>query len=264
MRTLIIGIEHPFPRRLIEDDRLTSVRSLMESGWHGRIVELGSLDRASLWRTVISGVSDGGNARGTAIEDDSDATPTLPTLLGTVGVDPLLIDAARIGPVSDPHDKTDRYRLLSMSRQRFKGLQERLETLPWTYAQLFDDGPARLLDLTGSEAVDDWGAMLNEALAAILDRLDDELSILLLAVPGPIEGGPVRPEGAFVLASSRGVPAGHVEEARLVDFAPTLMLLAGREVPDTFEGLPIGVRGGGRIDDEAAVLERLRGLGYID
>jgi len=76
--------------------------------------------------------------------------------------------------------------------------------------------------------------------------------------------------GAFVLAGP-GIPAvGELQGVRLLDMAPTLLELAGYDVPDSMQGraLPLGVgpAGPGRDrdpEDERTVRERLAGLGYI-
>jgi predicted AlkP superfamily phosphohydrolase/phosphomutase len=77
--------------------------------------------------------------------------------------------------------------------------------------------------------------------------------------------------GAFILAASNSPLHGEIEGARLLDIAPTLMDLAGYEVPASMQGrsLAAGARasssgeGGYDPDDEAIVRDRLSGLGYI-
>ena len=74
--------------------------------------------------------------------------------------------------------------------------------------------------------------------------------------------------GAFVLASSSSTLQGEVTDARLLDIAPTLMKLAGYEVPETMQGRPLvdapshGDKGYSP-DDERTIRDRLSGLGYI-
>ncbi len=75
--------------------------------------------------------------------------------------------------------------------------------------------------------------------------------------------------GAFILAGP-GIPAvGELEGVHLLDVAPTLLRLAGYEVPASMQGSALPLGGGPRQpegpdpDDAAIVRERLSGLGYI-
>jgi predicted AlkP superfamily phosphohydrolase/phosphomutase len=77
--------------------------------------------------------------------------------------------------------------------------------------------------------------------------------------------------GAFVLAGP-GVPAaGELEGWRLLDVAPTLLVLAGYEVPGSMQGRALLTPGAPRAkaqdtstpDADAIVRERLKGLGYL-
>jgi predicted AlkP superfamily phosphohydrolase/phosphomutase len=77
--------------------------------------------------------------------------------------------------------------------------------------------------------------------------------------------------GAFVLAAPGLVARGEVEGARLIDIAPTLLELTGRDVPDSMQGRSLAHdRGAGDPTaseplafEDASVEERLRGLGYL-
>jgi predicted AlkP superfamily phosphohydrolase/phosphomutase len=77
--------------------------------------------------------------------------------------------------------------------------------------------------------------------------------------------------GAFVLASPHLPPMGEVEDARLLDIAPTLLELGGYPpLPGAGGKSLVAGRGEGpgggadaAIDDDELVRERLRGLGYI-
>lgn len=76
--------------------------------------------------------------------------------------------------------------------------------------------------------------------------------------------------GAFVLAGP-GIPAvGELQGVRLLDMAPTLLDLAGYDVPDSMQGtrLPVGTGPAAPgsepgPDDERTIRDRLAGLGYI-
>jgi predicted AlkP superfamily phosphohydrolase/phosphomutase len=76
--------------------------------------------------------------------------------------------------------------------------------------------------------------------------------------------------GAFILAAPASPLHGEVTGAHLLDIAPTLLDLAGYEVPETMQGrsLVAGARGaspdgGYAPDDETIIRDRLSGLGYL-
>jgi predicted AlkP superfamily phosphohydrolase/phosphomutase len=77
--------------------------------------------------------------------------------------------------------------------------------------------------------------------------------------------------GTFILAAPNCPLNGEYEGARLLDIAPTLLDLAGYEIPETMQGrsLVAGLEkkagGGGPNDAEAekTIHDRLAGLGYV-
>jgi predicted AlkP superfamily phosphohydrolase/phosphomutase len=73
--------------------------------------------------------------------------------------------------------------------------------------------------------------------------------------------------GAFILASTNNPLRGEVEGARLLDIAPTLLELAGSDIPPSMQGrsLVAGMptASGEQLDDNQIVRDRLSGLGYI-
>jgi len=77
--------------------------------------------------------------------------------------------------------------------------------------------------------------------------------------------------GAFILAASNNPLRGEVQGARLLDLAPTLLELAGHDIPETMQGrsLLAGKQPGSggspapSADAEETVRQRLTGLGYI-
>lgn len=74
--------------------------------------------------------------------------------------------------------------------------------------------------------------------------------------------------GSFILASSNNPLQGEVDSAHLLDVAPTLLDLAGYDVPASMQGRSLtgglaAVTEGYSPDAERDVRERLSGLGYI-
>lgn len=74
--------------------------------------------------------------------------------------------------------------------------------------------------------------------------------------------------GSFLLASPNNPLRGEIEGARLLDIAPTLLELAGHDVPPSMQGRSLVsglelVASGYSADDESIVRDRLSGLGYL-
>ncbi|HKT70929.1 MAG TPA: hypothetical protein VJP83_15900, partial [Terriglobales bacterium] len=81
---------------------------------------------------------------------------------------------------------------------------------------------------------------------------------------GCIPGG----SGAFVLTAPNSPLSGMYEGAQLLDMAPTLLDLAGYEIPASMQGrsLVTGMEKKGRgadSDNDQIILDRLAGLGYV-
>lgn len=76
--------------------------------------------------------------------------------------------------------------------------------------------------------------------------------------------------GSFILAASNCPLQGEVTGARLLDIAPTLLELAGYEIPTSMQGRSLVAKQtrppdqpGYDDDDETIIRDRLSGLGYI-
>jgi predicted AlkP superfamily phosphohydrolase/phosphomutase len=74
----------------------------------------------------------------------------------------------------------------------------------------------------------------------------------------------------FILAADNNPLQGEIEEVHLLDIAPTLLEIAGREVPALMQGKSLlsgkmknTANTGQSTNEEEAIRERLRGLGYI-
>lgn len=72
--------------------------------------------------------------------------------------------------------------------------------------------------------------------------------------------------GAFILAASNSPLAGEAQGARLLDLAPTLLELAGSDVPASMQGRSLVKTGASAPltrDQEQVIRDRLSGLGYL-
>jgi predicted AlkP superfamily phosphohydrolase/phosphomutase len=78
--------------------------------------------------------------------------------------------------------------------------------------------------------------------------------------------------GSFILVGPNNPLRGHIEGARLLDVAPTLLELGGYDIPPSMQGSSMvhgkvleegSARPAVSAEDEGTIRERLRGLGYI-
>jgi predicted AlkP superfamily phosphohydrolase/phosphomutase len=89
-----------------------------------------------------------------------------------------------------------------------------------------------------------------------------------LLVENMAESGTAGGSGAFVLTAPNSPLSGMYEGARLLDVAPTLLDLAGYEIPASMQGrsLVAGMEkkgGSADPDNDQIIMDRLAGLGYV-
>lgn len=275
MKILVIGLDCAAPELLLGDDRLSTIRSLMEIGCYGR-----------LERAVPPVVGDGRSIQAPAIWDQVAKEGGKSILIGVpsggepAAVEPLIsrrpVDVPDL-PTGDESRLRDE--ILEMSRKQFTVVRHALENEPWDYFQFAEVGlapiqrgfwryhdPEDVLHEPASpfaDVVRDYYLHLDEQLAGVLDSLAEETVVLVVSDRG-------REHGAFVLASPQLAPIGEVNDANLLDIAPTLLQLGGyAPLPDArgkslIEGRsPLPTTDAAPLDDDELVRERLRGLGYI-
>jgi arylsulfatase A-like enzyme len=75
----------------------------------------------------------------------------------------------------------------------------------------------------------------------------------------------------FILAAPNSPLRGELKGARLLDIAPTLLELAGYQIPEAMQGRSLvagmdrksGAGGSPGEEDEKTIQDRLAGLGYV-
>ncbi len=104
----------------------------------------------------------------------------------------------------------------------------------------------------------DLARAIEDALPAVLGALAED-DVLALVAYG------VNADAAFVLAARAVVPGSLPDSASPGDLALTLLALAGRACPDALKPYRVLVSPADASDedDEAALRERFRGLGYV-
>lgn len=114
---------------------------------------------------------------------------------------------------------------------------------------------------------------LDGEIGEVLNLLEDDTAILLLAGPAISAENTLQAErvpGAFVLAAPGYPPLGELHSVAWSDLAPTVLDLAGCDVPAWLHGQSLlagyQLADGGddlSVDEETLLRARLAGLGYI-
>ncbi len=251
MKILVIGLEGSAADVWLQDERLTTLRGLMEAGCYGPLEGAGSPTSPPSWTCLATSRP----IQAPAIWDRVAAANGRSILIDLpAGVAPQpaaglsIVATGATGASSD--DGADS--LLDASRKRFEAVRRLMTEESWDYMQVVDDGIDRL--------------RLDQEIARTLELLGDDAIVLIAFLhPDPTT------RGAFILAGTQLPPFGAIDGVRVLDVAPTLLALAdlppppqadgrdfleGREPTDPAGGVP-------GLDDDELVRERLRGLGYI-
>jgi predicted AlkP superfamily phosphohydrolase/phosphomutase len=168
--------------------------------------------------------------------------------------------------------------IVSLTRRNFDEARELLGHNDWTYFQLFEAGLEHIQNgfRDDQDVLHDYYQLLDEELGTLLAMIDDDTAVLVYSGPG---AGTLNAEffnnesqdGAFVLAVPGQSARGEIEGARLLDLAPTLLDLAGCEIPASMQGRSLVHVQGTQPPVQSewfdfvdpSVEERLRGLGYL-
>lgn len=284
MKTLILGLEVDDPEVLFNVPGLVHLQGLWEEGIRGVLVSEPRLSPDSRWRSLLAGrILDASEqaSPGPMIWDalDGHGAPIDPILVGMRADGTFTSERGRQGdPVRDDGTSSSTMEPGSEGRAArirslFRDLRGRMASRPWNLAMLVDAIPAP--GLGGAHTIVDCAVALDHELAGTLDQVNSdgiELSVLMVALRGARSDGQEselgsRPMGSFVLNSTRGLPAGELQGVGIIDLAPMLLALSDRSIPPEWQGrsgmLETLSSGDSDDDDQEAVLDRLRGLGYL-
>jgi predicted AlkP superfamily phosphohydrolase/phosphomutase len=200
MKILVIGLDSATPDVLLGDDRLATIRSLMEIGCHGRLESVVPAAGLPGWLGLASGKDPGAlgvygdrdrvdrSYKSPEIVDPrSIAAPTVWDQVVLAGGKSILV-----GGAFDRAPETDD--VVETSRRRFAEVRRRLENEPWDYFQFIETGLDRIQRASwrrNADAIRDYYLHLDQELASLLDLLAEETVVLVASTRGAqrLEGG---------------------------------------------------------------------------
>jgi hypothetical protein len=276
MEILVIGLNGVTLADLFDGEGLPHIRRLLELGCYGLLESSVSLTPEQIWLSVMTGrepetlgadASEAADLRGRFIWDQVLGQGKRAILAGWLPCEP-----AEEGDLS-----------IRRCDDRWPAL---VQSEPWDYFQFVtagldpDSEVLSPLDELASRDPRRGGCWrLDTELGQVLETLSNDTVILLVLVQDAevaenrsvdgVSGSAVL--GLFALAAPNSPLMGEMQGAHLTDIAPTLLALAGYQIPGSMQGKPL-VSGsadpGPTVDEmtseeEEILRERLSGLGYI-
>jgi predicted AlkP superfamily phosphohydrolase/phosphomutase len=259
MKICVLGFDGGAPQVVFRDERLVNLRRLMDAGVYGLLENVVSPERISAWTSFSTSQP--------AIAK-SDEALTIWDYLKERGKNiRLLVDSES----ASPSNKDEIFRI---SAAQWERLQHLLADQEWDCCQFIDLGLDRLQHTFGDEnVISDYYQRLDEQVGSVFELIDDETIVLVLSPYGTLKlDDDNRTErGFFILAAPNCPLRGEYEGARLLDMAPTLLDLAGYDIPQSMQGksLVTGMEKKSANPDpddgdaQKLIQDRLAGLGYI-
>jgi len=266
MKILIIGLEGIHPVALFDDERLSNMHQLMELGCYGRLDSLVLPDGFSVWQCLSSSQLPSPDV---SLNEQSGHMFSIWSHLEQKGQSVAHIESTSklyelAGDTNQIYDQ-----IYAESRDRFALARRYLQNQECDHLQIIEAGAETLQRLLADQPaqLQDFPLFLDEQIGSLLEFLSEETVLLVLfthKAHNTIESG-------FILASANNPLHAEVHGARLLDMSPTLLQLAGEDIPISMQGkslvagidLEQGSNAGLSQDEEELLRERLSGLGYI-
>jgi hypothetical protein len=240
MKICVIGFDRAVAEIVFQDERLSNLRRLMDAGLYG-LVESSSSSEEDVWNHFL-----------TSQNPVSSNSQSIWECLNQNGKKTILIE-----PVARDMNAP------AMVAERWKIAKRQMADQPWDGFQFVDVGLNRASDPVVAEGVGSDGdeyLAFDEQIGSLMETMDDQTILLVLAPPSTSAG-------FFVLAAPNCPINGEQEGANLLDIAPTILDLAGYEVPSSMQGhsLVAGMEKlvPGDVDHDKILYDRLAGLGYV-
>jgi len=170
-----------------------------------------------------------------------------------------------------------------ITENRFESVRYLIQNHSWDYFQFVEIVPSsiqqnlkqtsELLDHEKShfgEVSQNYLHRLDEEIGSVLELLTDDTIVCVVAISiDHTDTQAAVVKGSFLIASTNNPLIGPMDGVNLLDIAPTLLELAGYEIPASMkgrslvEGKHVDSESGYTLDEEEAIKARLSGLGYI-
>lgn len=238
MKICVIGLDQAVPEVVFQDERLSNLHRLMDAGLYG-LIEFVTPDPGNPWSRFLTSES-----------PVSSSARTIWDYLAESGKQTIVH-----GPVSSDADA------FATSAQRWDAAKRQLAEEPWDGFQFVDNGLNQISQSHEDDKLKaDYYAMLDEQIGSLMEMMDDQTILLVLAPP-------CVSAGFFLMAAPNCPINGEHQGVSLLDLAPTLLDLAGYAVPLSMQGrsLVVGMEKlvPSEVDHEKIIYDRLAGLGYV-
>lgn len=253
MKICVIGLDSATPEVVFQDERLTNLRRLMDAGVFGLLENPALRAPSSAWQCLLASqvsVSSEGQSIWQYLADQNQKTVIVKSL-------------PDVAKGSGTQENSLPEPLLDSSRLQWQEAVRTLTSEEWDGLQFVDSGLSLIQagnfgDAVGSE----YYLWIDEQIGAVMESMDDQTVLLVVST-----GIQAEQPGFFLLAAPNCPLSGEHEHATLVDIAPTLLDLAGYEIPTSMQGrsLVAGMEKlvPGNKNHEKIIYDRLAGLGYV-
>lgn len=233
MKILLIELNGADPELLFQDERLENIRRLMSLGCFGLLQSNSTSDLPP--DRIADVVSEAGKP--------------------VVVVAP---SSQAAGPET----------FLAASQAQFELARQEVQAQEWEYFRFSETALEPLLRTPNANEnqVSAFYLHLDEQIGAMLELLGEDTQLVMLSSYGVLH-----PEGCFIIAAPNNPLRGELQNLHLLDIAPTVLQLAGYELPAGMPGkslvadLALNEFTDAELteEEEAILRERLSGLGYI-
>jgi predicted AlkP superfamily phosphohydrolase/phosphomutase len=306
MKICVLELDGAAPEIIFADERLVNLRRLMDVGLYGtlqsEVPASASFKSSAIWdqmaregkKSILIGIPPtfapraiNGIRVGSSLTPDPANEFTYPASIRAeieqlVGEYPF-----GTKDLSASHTNSDE--TLAKSGKQWQVVRHLMTNHEWDYFHFVDVGLDRLHQAFSNHidkndapyepgnsfenVVPNYYLWLDEQIGGVMELIDSETILLVVSANSRVtsqEQTQARP-GTFLLAAPNCPLSGEFSGAHLCDIGPTLLDLAGCEIPESMQGrsLVAGMekkspdQGFGDAESEQLIQDRLAGLGYI-